>query len=140
MIVEDDNGNIYDLHDLDVREPEPPEDDRLPLDLNEVDRHYRVALAEDLRAVPEHAAQALAAVPELLVRLRAAEEELAEWRALSYRDEYGVYHAGSEDCEPSRAYSHDAKSALFSAKTFGGTAQARRIYTGPWEELQEAPF
>lgn len=124
------------------RDPEPPEDDRPPLDLDTVDRHYRAALDEDLRGVPEHAEHALAAVPELLVRLRAAEEELAEWRALPYRDEFSVYRPCRDecDCEGARTWFTEPDRALAASKRLAGSPQGRRIYTGPWEELQTSPF
>ncbi|MDF5758569.1 hypothetical protein [Spongiactinospora sp. TRM90649] len=58
-----------------------------PLDLDEVSRHYHLALGEDMSGVPEHSRECLAAVPLLLAELR---ETLAQREGDA--DELGVLH------------------------------------------------
>lgn len=85
MIVEDENGNDIDLHDLrdTEREPEPPEEEHLTLDeIGQALDAYRAGHGQG-----EHG-DTLAllleqALPQLLNQAHANEVELEEWRSMT---------------------------------------------------------
>ncbi len=138
MIVEDADGrDIYLDRDGD-REPEPP-DERPPLDLDQVAGHYHQALAEDMTGIPEHSREALAAVPELLARLRAAEEELAESRSGEQRYEYAVTF-GADPPAKDHPFSASPEAAEWMREhPEHGTPWVRTVTTSPWHRY-EPPF
>ncbi|MER5322313.1 hypothetical protein [Streptosporangium roseum] len=122
----------------DDRDPEPPDDDQPPLNLDEVTNDYEQALNEDMSGIPEHCAQALAAVPELLARLRAAETELSEWRKREHRYEYAITDGQPPTEHGVRLPYEEALVACERPEL--GTPWARTISTSPWGLLEAPPF
>lgn len=143
MITEDENGHIVDLRD-DDREPEPPDDEPLPIDLGQIARHYHEALAEDMSGIPEHCREALAAVPGLLARVHDLQEELGYWRGLEEDTVYASAHGGKQRPDDCLLWVHhrDGEAADRSVEAAAGAATAyMRVRTlHPWVELAEAPF
>lgn len=118
------------------REPDPPEDPP-PLDLDEVARHYHEALGEDMRGIPEHCKEALAAVPELLARLRAAEEEVERLHGLPRAYQYAVTDGKPPTWHTASVSRQEAEAAWQEA---GRTPWLQVRITDPWAELEEPPF
>jgi hypothetical protein len=119
-------------------EPEPPEEQ--PLDLDDVAQHYHEALAEDMTGIPAHCAEALAAVPGLLSRLRTAEEELADWRGREHRYEYSRTFgpAPSLTSPPWLVNREEAEQAWERPEL--GVPWVRTITTSGWDLHEPSPF
>lgn len=135
MIIEDEHGREIDLRDLeDDREPEPPEHDEQPLDLDEL-----AATLADALGDPEPGAataEILAAVPHLLSRLRAAEEELEDWRGRTHRYEYAL----TDGTEPTMPLWGLSREEAEDGRQRGRQPWVRTVSVSDWGHLDESPF
>lgn len=144
MITEDENGREIDLRD-DDREPEPPDDEPLPIDLGQIARHYHEALAEDMSGIPEHCREALAAMPDLIAEVEQLRERLAAVEAMPTEHRYVVVAAASPGPDDPLTEEVSAEAAIREATSWpGGRALRRTVHLGPWQDLvdfsTEPPF
>ncbi|MEV7011742.1 hypothetical protein [Streptosporangium sp. NPDC051022] len=115
--------------------PEPPEEP--PLNLDDVAKHYHKALAEDMTGIPKHSAEALAAVPELLARLRFAEAEVERLRNLPRTYQYAVTK-GSPPTARTRPVTREEAEAAWRQPNRVPWVQTH--ITDPWGVMEEPPF
>lgn len=116
-----------------------PDDDGVPLDLDEIEDLYRRVHAS--MTTDEAATIALVGrVPHLLADLRAARERLAEWESLPTRQEYTVSLNLPSVGDPALPESSREQLASLADDT-RRDLWARTLHVGPWERLDaEAPF
>ncbi|MFG3439907.1 hypothetical protein ACGF0J_21890 [Nonomuraea sp. NPDC047897] len=149
MIVEDENGNQWDLADLrdQEREPEPLEQE--PLSLEEIEAALDACYAGGASAEGEEAADLLIreAVPQMLAELRAVRERLARYEQVPTQEEWTVT---ADAAMPPGAYDarYTADAAMKAADRYGKQAWRRVVTHGPvvvqpWEPnpfSAERPF
>lgn len=123
MIVEDETGREIDLRD-DDREPEPPDDDQQPLDLDAVaTRLGRVSAARDL---------------DLIAGVERLRERLAAVEAMPTEHRYVVITAANPDPDDPVTEEVSAEAAIREAASWeGGRALHRTVHLGPWQDLAE---